>query len=405
MSLSDMQCRTAKPKPKLYKLFDGEGLYLEVLPSGTRSWRQRYQFFGTDKVVSYGNYPEISLSEAREKKIETRKQLRQGLDPAFVKLQQEQIADLANADTFEKMALEWHSKQLECWNPEFAQTVKHRLEKYIFPVFGSSPLHAINRLMMLSCLQQIEKTNPDMTRRLKSVCSKIFKYAMATGRGENDPTYGLEVALKKFRKGHYASITVDEFPDFIVTLFEYRDRIYRKTFLALRLMLLTFVRTQELIHAKRDEFDLANNKWVIPGERMKMGLPHVVPLSRQAVAIVQELMAMHRNSEYLLPSYSKPKKPMSKNTLLMALKRMGYKGRMTGHGFRALALGILKEKLSYRHEVADRQLAHVPISSIDRAYDRAQFLPDRIEMMQRYSDYVDKVYLDELGKKMKEITF
>jgi integrase len=401
MSLSDMQCRAAKPKNKPYKLFDSEGLYLEVLPSGVKSWRLKYRLNDKEKRISFGVYPNVPLIEARQKKVEAKERLKQGFDPILVRLEQQQVAALAHADTFEKMALEWYDKQIDNWKPTYAQKVKHYLERYIFHKIGDYPLHAIKPLMMLSCLQEIEITNPDMTRRLKGACSQIFKYAIATGRGESDPTYGLEVAFKKFKKGHYASITVDEFPEFIVKLYDYRDRIYRKTFLALRLMLLTFVRTQELIHAKRNEFDLENKKWVIPGERMKMGLPHIVPLSTQAVAIVQELLAMHRNSEYLLPSYSKPREPMCKHTLLMAIKRMGYKGRMTGHGFRSLALGILKEKLHYSHDVADRQLAHVPKSGVDRAYDRAQFLPQRTEMMQRYADYIDEVYLNELKKQMK----
>ncbi|AEW02353.1 integrase [Niastella koreensis] len=402
MSLSDMQCRAAKPQTKPYKLFDSDGLYLEVLPSGVKSWRLKYSIHEKEKRMALGIYPNVPLIEARQKKTEAKALVEQGLDPILVRIEQKQIAALAQADTFEKMALEWYEKQIDNWKSSYAEKMKHYLERYIFHKIGGFPLHAIKPLMMLNCLQEIEKTNPDMSRRLKGACSQIFKYAIATGRGENDPTYGLEVAFKKFKKGHYASITVDEFPDFIVKLYDYRDRINRKTFLALRLMLLTFVRTQELIHAKKTEFDLINKKWVIPGERMKRGLPHIVPLSRQAVEIVKELITLSGYREYLLPGYFKPREPMCNHTLLMAIKRMGYKGRMTGHGFRSLALGILKEKLHYSHDVADRQLAHVPKSSVDRAYDRAQFLPQRIEMMQNYADYIDKTYLEELARQMSK---
>lgn len=174
---------------------------------------------------------------------------------------------------------------------------------------------------------------------------------------------------------------------------DYRDRISRQTFLALQLLLLTFVRTGELIEAKRSEFDMEARMWIIPKERMKMGLQHIVPLSNQAIKLIKELLEMNRNSEFLLPSYSQPRKPMCKNTMLVAIKRMDYNGRMTGHGFRSLALGLLKEKLGYSHEVADRQLARVPKSSVDRAYDRAQFLPQRVKMMQHYADYIDSVYI------------
>lgn len=400
MALSDMQCRTAKPKPKPYKLFDGEGLYLEVRPSGGKYWLQKYHFHGTEKRISHGVYPEVRLIEARQKKIETKENLKNGLDPILVRLEKQQTSALAQAETFEKLALEWWSKQLGDWSHDYAQTVKHRLEKYVFPDIGDYPIHLIKPPVMLRCLQKIEKTNPDMTHRLKAICSKIFKYAIVTSKTEIDPTYGLEAALKKFRKGHYKSITVDEFPDFIVRLYEYRDRIYRQTFIAARLMLLTFVRTRELIHAKWPEIDFEKAMWIVPGERMKMKLPHMVPLSRQALADFRELKEMNGHFEHVFPSYSQPRKPMCKNTVLMAIKRMGYQGKMTGHGFRSLALGLLKEKLGYSHEISDRQLAHVPKSSIDRAYDRAQFLPQRIEMMQSYADYVDKVYIQAITEKL-----
>ncbi len=398
MPLSDMKCRTAKPRLKPYKLFDGEGLYLEVLPSGTKSWRQKYRLHGVEKRITHGVYPAVTLSEAREKRSGASKGLNEGTDPILQRLEQQQVAALAQQETFEKVALEWYNKQTGLWTARYSQSVKFRLEKYAFSEIGSYSVSRIKPPTMLACLQKIEKTSPETTRRIKALCSHVFKYAIATGRSEIDPTYGLEVALRKFRKGHYASITVDEFPEFLSKLFNYRDRLSRQTFLALQLLLLTFVRTAELIEAKRSEFDLENKMWIIPSTRMKMGLTHMVPLSDQAVKIIQELLSMHRNSEYLLPSYSQPRKPMCKNTMLVAIKRMGYNGRMTGHGFRSLALGLLKEKLGYSHEVADRQLAHVPKSSVDRAYDRAQFLPQRIDMMQRYSDYIDEVYVEGIVK-------
>jgi integrase len=394
-----MQCRTAKPKNKPYKIFDSEGLYLEVHPSGRKYWRQKYHIYGKEKRISHGIYPDVALIEARQKRNEVKGYLQKGLDPILVRLEKQQTAALAQAETFEKVAREWFGKQVSHWTGRYAQSVKFRLEKYAFSEIGDYPVHMIKPPVMLSCLQKIEKKSPETTRRIKALCSHIFKYAIATGRAENDPTYGLEAALKKFRKGHYASITVDEFPTFLLRLHEYKDRISRQTFLATMALLLTMVRTAELIEAKRTEFDLQNKMWIIPPERMKMGLAHMVPLSNQMVKIIEELMGMCRNSEYLFPSYSNPRKPMSKNTILVAIKRMGYNGRMTGHGFRSLGLGLLKEKLGYSHEVADRQLAHVPQSSVDRAYDRAQFLPQRIEMMQRYSDYVDDVYVQEISKK------
>jgi len=395
-----MQCKTAERKPKPYKLFDSGGLYLEVMPSGSKCWRQKYRFHGKEKRISYGIYPDVTLIEAREKADAARKELREGRDPMLVRLEQQQTAAFAQAQIFEDVAREWHGKQTEQWSEKYVQAVLHHLEKYVFPDLGPYPLHVITPFIVLSCLQKIEKTNPEMTRRMKAIISHIYKYAIATGRAKTDSTYGLEAALKKFRRGHYASISVDEFPTFIVRLDEYRDRISRQTYLATRLLLLTLVRTQELIHAKWDEIDFEKSMWIIPGERMKMKLPHMVPLSRQALAHFQELREVNGHREYIFASYSKPRKPMSKNTVLVAIKRMGFMGRMTGHGFRSLGLGLLKEKLNYSHEIADRQLAHVPKNSVDRAYDRAQFLPQRIEMMQKYGDFIDGVYLSEMSKRI-----
>jgi integrase len=400
MSLYDMQCKTAEPKAKPYKLFDSGGLYLEVMPSGSKCWRQKYRFHGKEKRISHGVYPDVSLLEAREKADAARVELREGRDPVLVRLEQKQIAAFAQAQIFEDIAREWHSQQLGHWSEKYAQAVLHHLEKYVFPDLGPYSMHLVTPFIVLSCLQKIEKTNPEMTRRMKAIISHIFKYSIPTGRATSDPTYGLEAALKKFRRGHYASISVDEFPKFIVRLEEYRDRISRQTYLATRLLLLTLVRTQELIHAKWSEIDFKNSMWVVPAERMKMKLPHMVPLSSQALAHFQELKEANGHREYVFASYSKPRKPMSKNTVLVAIKRMGYNGRMTGHGFRSLGLGLLKEKLNYTHEVADRQLAHVPKNSVDRAYDRAQFLQQRIEMMQTYADYIDKVYLEKMFERM-----
>lgn len=246
-------------------------------------------------------------------------------------------------------------------------------------------------MLMLSCLQKIERTAPDLSRRMKAVCSHVFKYAIATGRAESDPTYGLEAALKKFKRGHYASISVDEFPEFLSCLNKYERHVNRQTFLALQLLLLTFVRTCELVEAKWEEINFEKAMWVIPVERMKMNLPHIIPLSKQSLAIFRELKVLNANREFIFPGYYDTKKHMRKNTMLVATKRMGYNGKMTGQVFRSLALGILKEKLCYAHEIADRQLAHVPKSSVDRAYDRALFLPQRIKMMQEYADFIDSV--------------
>lgn len=398
MALSDMQCRAAKPKEKPYKLSDSEGLYLEVMPSGSKQWRLKYRLNGKEKRIAIGKYPAVPLVEARQQKASIREELKKGLDPVLARLEKKQTQAYASNQTFESIALEWHKTNLGHWDPRYAQTVLHRLEKYVFVEIGSYPIKTLKPLVLLSCLQKIEKTAPEMARRVKQLCSHIFKYAIVTNRVEHDVTYGLECALKKFKRGHFASLSVDELPEFMKALYDHKARLTRQTYLAIRLLFLTFVRTSELVEARWCEIDFETAMWIIPAERMKMGSAHMVPLSSQALTILSELKDLNEKREYVFPSIPRPKKPMSKGTILVALTRMGYKNRMTGHGFRSLALGILKEKLGFSHEIADRQLAHARRSSTDRAYDRAKFLPQRIVMMQEYADYLEDVYRRSLNR-------
>ncbi|MBD2704830.1 tyrosine-type recombinase/integrase [Spirosoma sp. BT702] len=401
MPLTDMQCRTAKPKAKTFKLFDGEGLYLEVRSSGRKNWRLKYRIHGKEKRIAIGGYPKISLLEARKERERIKGELKGGVDPLFAKLERKHTAVFNSQQTFQAVAREWHSKGLTTWNPRYAQTILHRLEKYTFSEIGQFPLTTLKPIVILACLQKIEKTAPEMARRVKQLISHICRYAIVTGRVDRDLTIGLETALKKYNKGHFASIDLEELPQFLLALYNHKTRLYRQTYLAIHLLFLTFVRTSELIEAKWSEIDFDQKLWTIPAERMKMRSPHLVPLSRQVIEILLELRAMNKYREHIFPSIPRPRKPMSKGAILVALKRMGYSNRMTGHGFRSLALGILKEKLGYSHEIADRQLAHAPKSSTDRAYDRATFLPQRTEMMQCFADYLDRVHIESLQQKVK----
>ncbi|MEA5426397.1 tyrosine-type recombinase/integrase [Arcicella lustrica] len=391
MFLTDTQCKAAKPKEKTYKLSDSEGLYLEVLPTGGKYWRLKYRLHGKEKRLGLGVYPKISLLKAREEKQRIRNELSTGIDPLLQKALKKQEAAFESATTFKEVAKEWHSKGVETWDPRYAKTIMHRLEKYTFDEFGHYPLNILKPITILLCLQKVEQTAPEMARRVKQLVSHILRYAIVTERIDRDLTIGLETALKKYKKGHFASIDIEELPKLLVALHNHKTRLYRQTYLAIRIMLLTFVRTSELIEARWDEIDFESALWIIPAERMKMRSPHLVPLSFQVIAILKELRELNKHREHLFPSLPRPRKPMSKGTILMALKRMGFSNRMTGHGFRALALGILKEKLGYNHEIADRQLAHIPQKSTDRAYDRAHFLSKRVEMMQNYANYLDGV--------------
>lgn len=392
MPLTDTACKNARPKNKSYKKADGNGLYLEVMPTGARYWRLKYRFGGKEKRLACGVYPETSLAEARERRAVARKMLADGIDPSSAKRDRQQLAEMNAANTFEAVAREWHARNLEKWTPLYGQDILHRLETDIFPVIGKRPVAGISALVVLNALKKIENRGAgEMAHRAGQYCGQIFRYAVVTGRAERNPTTDLKGALKPVTHGHFAALEPKDLPEFLHALARNDARLFILTRLAIRLMLLTFVRTGELINATWDEFDLDGAEWAIPAERMKMRKPHIVPLSKQAVAILDQLHTMNGSYEWVFASPSKPRQHMSNNTILKALERLGYKGRMTGHGFRALAMTTIKEKLKYPHEVVDRQLAHAPRSKVDAAYDRTKFLDERHKMMQAWADYIDRI--------------
>src|ERR1700733_197820 len=258
------------------------------------------------------------------------------------------------------------------------------------------PIAHIKPLELLQALRKMEDRGAhELTRRALQYCGQVFRYAIVTERAERDITADLRGALRPFKRGHYAAIEADDLPEFLEALERNDARLFPQTRAATRLLLLTFVRTSELIGATWSEFKLEESEWIIPAERMKMRRPHVVPLSGKSVAILRELKAHTGYGAWVFPNQIDSRRHMSNATVLGALKRLGYKGRMTGHGFRALAMSTIKEKLGYRHEVVDRQLAHAPRSKVDAAYDRALFLADRRKMMQDWADYLDKVSSSE----------
>ncbi|MRG48286.1 tyrosine-type recombinase/integrase [Chitinophaga sp. SYP-B3965] len=392
MPLNDLQCRSAPLKDKPYKLSDGEGLYLQVMPNGQRYWRLKYRIHGKEKRLALGVYPQTSLQEARERRFEAKNDIRNGKDPSLIHQQKKKLARYEAAQTFELIAREWHEREAGNWTEKHAEGLLRRIEYNILKHVGHYPIRSITPPMLLTCLQKIEKRGAfDIAHRMKQYCSKIFCYAVVTGRADRDITVDMKGGLRRYKKGHYAAIEVDELPQLVKAINANEARLYRQTTLAMKLMLLTFVRTSELIHAKWPEFDFDKAEWIISAERMKMGNVHIVPLSKQSITILKELQEYNGNREHVFPSIPRPRKPMSNCTILGGLKRMGYKGKMTGHGFRALAMSTIKEKLGYQHEVVDRQLAHAPKSGVDRAYDRAKFLPQRREMMQKWADYIDRV--------------
>lgn len=405
MPLTDTACKNARPREKSYKKADGGGLYLEVMPNGSRYWRLKYRFCGKEKRLACGVYPDTTLIAAREKRGVARTMLAGGIDPSSAKRDKRLLDETNVANTFEAVAREWHEQNRVKWTPIYAEDILHRLETDIFPSLGKRPVAATTALDVLNTLRRIENRGAgEMARRAGQYCGQILRYAVVTGRAERDPTADLKGALKPVRHGHFAALEPKDLPEFLNALERNDARLYILTRLAMRLMLLSFVRTSELINATWGEFDLDGAEWCIPAERMKMRRAHVVPLSKQAVVVLRELHTMNGDYEWVFASATKPRRHMSNNTTLKALERLGYAGRMTGHGFRALAMTTIMEKLNIRHEVIDLQLAHSKGDKVRAAYDRTKFIDERRKMMQDWADYLDniasggKVIVGKFGK-------
>lgn len=396
MKLTEAKCKNAKPNPtpsKVPKKYtDGDGLSLWVMPNGAKYWRLAYRFCGKQKDLAIGVYLEVSLKEAREKRLEARKLLAQNIDPNVNRKKQQIMAQERNTNTFEAIGREWYENRKSKWDKRYAEGVLKRLENDIFPEIGSFPIREIEPPLLLQTIRKIEKRNAqEIARRQLQKCGEIFRYAIACGKADRDPSNDIKEGLKPIKRGNYAAIDVKELPDFLKTLERNDARLYRSTRNAIKLIMLTFVRTSELINAEWKEIDFETKQWTIPASRMKMRKEHVVPLSKQTLAILKDQKEVSGSWPLVFPSNVRPKQSISNNTILSGINSLGYKGRMTGHGFRALAMSAIKQELGYRHEVVDRQLAHGPKNKIDKAYDRAQFLNDRTIMMQDWADYIDKI--------------
>jgi integrase len=390
--LCDFDCRNAKPREKAYRLHDSGGLYLDVKTTGKKIWRLKYKIYDKEKLLTIGNYPKITLIIAREKRDQAKERITTGIDPAQEKQELKKQARFEYAQTFELVATEWYQRNFDTWTPNHAKHILSRLKQNVFNEIGNYPIAQIKVKDLLACLQKVEDRQAhDMARRILQMMGQIMRYAVITGRAERDITIDLKGALKKYKKGHYASIESDNLPHLLKAINRNDARLFKQTIVAIKLILLTFVRTSELINATWKEFDLEKAEWHIPAERMKMKLPHFVPLSKQVIELLEELKQLFVKSEYILPSVVRHDKPISNNTILSGLARLGYGKIMTGHGFRALAMSTIKEKLNYRHEVIDRQLAHQPKNKVDQAYDRAKFIAERTKMMQEWADYIDSL--------------
>lgn len=393
MSLTDTAIKNAKPSDKAIRLHDERGLYLEISPAGGKWWRFKYRYDSKEKRLSLGVYPDVSLKDARQRRDDARKLLADGVDPGENRKAVKATKTERGANSFEVIAREWFTKFKPSWAKTHSDKIIKRFESDVFPWLGSRPIAEITAQELLQCLRRIENRGAlDTAHRAHQNCGQVFRYAVQTGRATRDPSGDLRGALPPAKQEHYASITD---PKAVAELLRAIDG-FRGTFIvqcALKLAPLLFVRPGELRRADWAEIDLDKAEWNIPAERMKMRVPHLVPLSTQAVTFLRELHALTGTGNFVFPGARTNGRPMSEAAVNAALRRMGYdtKTEITGHGFRAMARTILHQEIGIAPEIIEHQLAHRVPDALGTAYNRTKFLPERRKMMQVWSDYLDKL--------------
>jgi integrase len=404
MALFDTKIKGVKPSGKQIKLFDAGGLFLLVTPKGGKLWRFKYRFDRKEKLLALGAYPEITLAEARERRDKARKQLANDIDPGAVRKAMKE-AETEETETFEVIAREWHTKfKTTTWTEGHALTIMSRLERDLFPWIGTRPINQIKAQELLILLRRVEARGAlESAHRIRTIAGQVFRYAVATGRAERDPSGDLKGALPQPGEKHHAAITEPkEVAPLLRAIDGYQGHFVVKC--ALRLAPMFFVRPGELRNAEWEEVDLDEAVWNIPAHKMKMKQSHIVPLCKQAVQILTELKELTGASRYVFPSGRSFARPMSNNAILAALRRMGYdKDTMTGHGFRAMARTILDEVLQVRPDFIEHQLAHAVRDPNGRAYNRTAHLAERRKMMEKWADYLDKLKAGDVGVPFKRV--
>lgn len=387
MALTDTAIRTAKPRDKLYRLADAQGLCLEVTTAGGKLWRLRYRFDGKAKMLGLGSYPTITLAQARERRDAARRLLAEGVDPSAHK-QQEKKAAASLVLTIEALAREWYAYNLPRWAPATSAKVLQYLEADIFPVIGSRPAAEVNRPELVDLVRRIEKREAfNVARKVRQWLSQIFRFGLAKGEVPSNPATDLDVvAAHAPRTRHHPHVSEAELPELLEKLEAAKCDV--TTRYAIRLLLLTAVRPGELRNAPWDEFDLEAATWTIPAARMKARRPHIVPLPRQAVAILRTLHEITGSYPLVFPGRNDRSRPMSENTVNKVLSVMGYEDRQTGHGFRHLLSTSLNTR-GYNRDWVERQLAHGDQDSIRDTYNHASYLEQRRGMMQAWADSID----------------
>lgn len=393
MPLTDIKVRNTKPASTAKKLFDGGGLFLLVKPSGSKLWRLKYRIAGKENLYAIGEYPDVTLIEAREARDEARKLIKQGIHPSHHRTTEKLRMVSEGANTFQAIAEEWIAKNKPKWRPYYLGQVQRFLKADAYPHIGVLPIRSITAAHVLAILQRVEKRGATTVAILvRQWCSAVFRYAVSTLRADSDPAAALKGALTRGKIKHRTPMASKEIP----TLLKALDGAagYRTTVIALRVLLLTFVRPVELRAAEWEEVDLEGAEWRVPAGRMKMGDAHTVPLSTQALELLRELHTLTGSNRLLFPNYRTPKTHMSATTLNRALERLGYGGRFSAHGFRATASTLLNE-MGYRPDVIERQLAHKERNKTRASYNQAEYLEERRQMMQHWADFIDALRADK----------
>ena len=393
MALTDTEVRNAKPTEKAYKLTDAQGLFLLVATTGNRLWRMDYRFAEKRKTLALGMYPAVSLQKARQRRDKARELLADGIDPGTAKQEAKQVQATLLANTFEKVARDWLVKTAADRAQITQDKVTAWLEKDAFPWIGAMPIATIGARDVLAAVRKIEARGAfDTAHRVKQLCGQVFRYAVATGSAERDVTHDLQGALTKVVKKNYAAVTDPKQAGAMMrAIYAYSG--HQQVMVALKLSAMLFVRPGELRSMEWAELDLDTSEWRIPGSKMKMKVDHLVPLSTQALALLQSMKPLTGARRYVFPSIGRSEdRPMSENTINSALHGMGInKETHTAHGFRAMARTIMDEVLEMRVDLIEHQLAHAVKDPNGRAYNRTAHLPARRAMMQRWADYLDKL--------------
>ena len=385
--LTDTEIRNAKPSEKSRRLFDGKGLHLLINPDGSKYWRLKYVYEGKERRMSLGLYPETSLAEARNLAIKERRKLKDGIDPATARKADKQARRAKAANTFEAVALEWYKRKLATWAPATARKVDEALKIDLIPSLGKRPISEITGAEVIAALRNIETRSPHMAHKARQYVGAIIREACRTGKRDEHRILDLRDTLTKLPDSHFKTFDQKDLPGFIKTLEAYQGA--PQTRIALTLLMHTFVRPSEMAGARWSEFDLKAAQWRIPASRMKMKREHLVPLSAQVVALLNELQSLTGEYPFLFPGERAPhSQHMARDTFSKAMRSMGFQGKATPHGFRAMASTALNE-MGFDPDVIEYQLAHKELNQIRRAYNRAQYVEKRAAMMGAWSDFLE----------------